>query len=212
MCSRFPDHARSTLRTPRTSPSVIPAQAGIHLRAALSAVFLLFVAAGCEREQRQFQSAPPGVTPPGMVRMSSNVPGPPTQIDTILGPYGDNAYAVSQGQKLFSAYNCTGCHSHGGGGMGPPLMDDEWIYGSEPRNIYESIIEGRPNGMPSWGGRIPDQNIWALVAYVRSLSGLTPSSTRGSRTDNMMMKPGSQALMKPEKPKASNLPPGAITP
>ena len=66
--------------------------------------------------------------------------------------------------------------------------------------------------MPSFGGRIPDQNVWELVAYVRSLSALTPSGTRGARTDDMMMKPGSQTLAKPEKPKPSNLPPGAITP
>jgi cytochrome c oxidase cbb3-type subunit 3 len=91
-------------------------------------------------------------------------------------------------------------------------MDDQWIYGSDPRNIFETIVQGRPNGMPSFGGRIPDQSIWELVAYVRSLSALTPSGTRAGRTDNMMIKPGSQALMEPEKPKPSSLPPGAITP
>ena len=41
----------------------------------------------------------------------------------------------------------------GGGGIGPPLMDDRWIYGSAPENIYASIVQGRPNGMPAWGGR-----------------------------------------------------------
>ena len=56
--------------------------------------------------------------------------------------------------------------------MGPPLMDDEWIYGSEPQNIYATIVEGRPNGMPSFRGKIPDQQVWELVAYVRSMSGL----------------------------------------
>ena len=192
---------------------VILAKAGIHLRAALAgALALLLVMTACEREERHFQSSPPGVIPMGIVRMSSNIPGPPMAVDSVLGPYGNNAYAVSQGQKLFTAFNCAGCHSNGGGGMGPPLMDDEWIYGSAPRNIFETIVQGRPNGMPSFGGRIPDQDIWELVAYVRSLSALTPSGTRGARTDNMMMKPGSQALMKPEKPKSSSLPPGAITP
>ena len=38
-----------------------------------------------------------------------------------------------QGKRLFSWYNCIGCHANGGGGIGPPLMDDEWIYGSRPR-------------------------------------------------------------------------------
>jgi cytochrome c oxidase cbb3-type subunit 3 len=199
------------------APSVIPAEAGIQMRIAAgvalaAALVLVALVTGCQREERHFQAAPPGATPPGIVRMSSNIPGPPSPVDSSVGPYGNNAYAVSQGQKLFSSFNCAGCHSNGGGGMGPPLMDDEWVYGSEPRNIYESIVEGRPNGMPSWGGRIPDKNIWELVAYVRSLGGLTPSATRSARTDNMMMKPGSQSLMKPSKPKPSSLPPGAITP
>ena len=214
MSSRSPDHARGRARA--AARSVLRSRARRVAAGQLRRVAVLAIAAialvGCEREERHIQAAPPGVTPPGIVRMSSNIPGPAAPVDSVIGPYGDNAYAVSQGQRLYSFYNCTGCHSNGGGGMGPPLMDDEWTYGSSPRNIYESIVEGRPNGMPSWGGRIPDQNLWELVAYVRSLSGLTPSGTRSARTDNMMMKPGSQSLMKPEKPKASGLPPGAIEP
>ena len=36
-------------------------------------------------------------------------------------------------------------------------MDREWIYGGQPANIFATIVEGRPNGMPSWRGRIPDE-------------------------------------------------------
>ena len=36
---------------------------------------------------------------------------------------------IAEGQQLYMQMNCVGCHSHGGGGMGPPLMDDEWRYG-----------------------------------------------------------------------------------
>jgi mono/diheme cytochrome c family protein len=53
-------------------------------------------------------------------------------------------------------------------------MDNNWVYGSEPANIYATIVDGRPNGMPSWRGRIPDYQVWELVAYVRALSGLVP--------------------------------------
>jgi cytochrome c oxidase cbb3-type subunit III len=101
---------------------------------------------------------------------------------------------------LFGWYNCAGCHSNGGGGMGPPLMDDKWIYGSAPENIFSTIVQGRPNGMPSFAGRIPTPQVWMLVAYVRSLSGLTPSAARGSRTDHMMMYPGSSSLQNAEHP------------
>jgi cytochrome c oxidase cbb3-type subunit III len=78
-----------------------------------------------------------------------------------------NAYALSEGKRLFSAYNCNGCHSVGGGGMGPALMDEKWLYGGKPEEIFSTIVAGRPNGMPSFRDRIPDFQIWQLAAYVR---------------------------------------------
>jgi cytochrome c oxidase cbb3-type subunit 3 len=101
--------------------------------------------------------------------------------------------------------NCSGCHANGGGAMGPALMDDEWIYGSTPNQIFSSIAEGRPNGMPSWKGRLTDTQIWQLVAYVRSLSGLTPKSARPNRGDNMMIKPAPSQTPN-AKPKNSSRP------
>jgi cytochrome c oxidase cbb3-type subunit 3 len=65
-------------------------------------------------------------------------------------------------------------------------MDDEWIYGGRLEQIHQTIVQGRPNGMPSWGGKIPDEQIWQITAYVRSMSlpatlaaqnGPTPSQT-----------------------------------
>src|ERR1044071_3848683 len=52
---------------------------------------------------------------------------PPTRSET-------NAYAIAEGKRLYTQLNCVGCHANGGGGMGPPLMDDKWIYGSAPAN------------------------------------------------------------------------------
>jgi cytochrome c oxidase cbb3-type subunit 3 len=84
--------------------------------------------------------------------------------------YYDNADAVVSGKRLFSQYNCSGCHSNGGGGMGADLMDGQWIYGGRIAQIHQTLVEGRPNGMPSWGGKIPDEELWQLSAYVRSMS------------------------------------------
>lgn len=96
--------------------------------------------------------------------------------------------------------------------MGPPLMDDKWIYGSSPENIYSTIVEGRPNGMPSWGGRIPNMQVWQLVAYVRSLGGLTSPTVVSGRADAMMMYPESQVLRSREEPRQSSSPPGSEMP
>jgi cytochrome c oxidase cbb3-type subunit III len=174
-----------------------------------AAVVLALVA--CEREERRFRETPPTATALTAVTLSDLQPGPRTKQVVLRNPYDGNAYAISEGQRLFSAYNCSGCHANGGGGMGPPLMDDEWIYGSEPENIFSTIVEGRPNGMPSFRGRIPDSQVWELVAYVRSLSGLTPSAARSSRQDHMIVS-GSQSLRPAESPKSSSIPPGAQRP
>lgn len=164
--------------------------------------------AACEREDRRLDSRQPGA-PTQLVAQGPLQPGPTTVADTMEGPYDDNAYGTSEGQLLFEQMNCSGCHSNGGGGMGPALMDDEWIYGSTPDQIFATIAEGRPNGMPTWKYRLSNQQIWQLVAYVRSLSGLTPKGARPSREDHMMVKPA-PAQTPNAKPKNSTLP-GAST-
>ena len=90
----------------------------------------------------------------------------------IENPYENDRQALVQGRMLFDAMNCSGCHAaEGGGGMGPPLSDKDWIYGDSPGNIYLTISQGRPNGMPSFEN-LGSDSIWKLVTYVRSLSGL----------------------------------------
>ena len=85
----------------------------------------------------------------------------------MQSPYQDNAWGMGEGKRLYAAYNCAPCHGvNGGGAIGPPLMDDKWIYGSQPDQIYATISQGRPDGMPSFGGHVPTQQIWQLVAYV----------------------------------------------
>ena len=170
------------------------------------AVLAAVAVQACDREERRFRESPPAAQPAGLVRVSQLQPGPTLDSAHVRSADDHNAYAVSEGQRLFAWYNCSGCHANGGGGMGPPLIDDEWIYGSAPENVYRTIVEGRPNGMPSFGSRIPTSQVWQLVAYVRSLSALTPSATRSARTDHMMFLPGSQSLQKPAEPKHSSRP------
>jgi cytochrome c oxidase cbb3-type subunit III len=86
-------------------------------------------------------------------------------------PLEGDKVALQQGRRLFVDYNCSGCHGgHAGGGMGPSLRDPDWIYGSDPGRIFDSIAGGRAHGMPAWGTRLPAEQIWQLTAYVRSLA------------------------------------------
>jgi cytochrome c oxidase cbb3-type subunit 3 len=177
----------------------------------LCAGVLMFSLAACERERRDFRQAPPSVTVSTIsqsdLHPGSSVPAiPPTE-----NPDEQNAYAVSEGKRLYDAYNCSGCHFHGGGGIGPPLMDDQWVYGGDPANIFSTIVEGRPNGMPSFRGKINDAQVWELAAYVRSMSGQVRKDVAPARDDHMYAKPSEQST-KQEQPKESFVPKSAEMP
>ena len=148
--------------------------------------------AACKREQRVFDPGSSGAQVANGIALTDIHPGGPAP-PPMASKYEGSAYAVGEGKRLFAAYNCSGCHQHGGGGIGPALMDAEWIYGSRPEQIYSDIVQGRPNGMPSFGGKIPDYQVWELVAYVRSLSGQLPSDVAPARSDEMAVKKAEQA-------------------
>ena len=95
----------------------------------------------------------------------------------IANPVGNDPAAIQSGESFFHYMNCVACHGYEGrGGMGPNLRDSSWRYGGTPVQIYKSIAEGRPKGMPAWGAMLPPDQIWQLVAYIQSLGGATPPS------------------------------------
>ena len=165
----------------------------------------LTLALGCKREERIFDPGSRGAQVADGVSLNPVHAGgwePPAGVSR----YEDNAYAVAEGKRLYNAWNCVGCHAQGGGAIGPALMDSTWIYGSRPEQIYSDIVQGRPNGMPSFGGKIPDYQVWELAAYVRSMSGLLPSDVAPSRSDTMAVAKAEQARQK-EHPSDENTQP-----
>jgi cytochrome c oxidase cbb3-type subunit 3 len=151
-------------------------------------------AVSCRREERRFREMAPAATATNVASAVNLQPGPTYTVTQTNAPYQYNAYSISEGKTLYSQFNCSGCHSNGGGGMGPPLMDDVWIYGSDPASVFASIMEGRPNGMPSWRGRIPNYEVWRLVAYVRSMSGQASKDAASGRDDHMFSRESEQRL------------------
>jgi mono/diheme cytochrome c family protein len=92
---------------------------------------------------------------------------------------------VAHGRKVFSRY-CTPCHGDGGQGDGynarnldptaRDLTDSKEQYMSKLSNqeIYEVIEKGGrgvelSSMMPVWGKIFSEEEIWSLVAYVRTL-------------------------------------------
>jgi cytochrome c oxidase cbb3-type subunit III len=142
---------------------------------------------GCEREHRELRMPAERSAPPAQTAVNNLVGG---QTDLSLRArqqkeFGENAYQISQGQTLYGAFNCYGCHAWGGGDIGPPLMDEQWIYGGEIDQIYQSIAQGRANGMPAFAGKISSEQIWQLSAFVRSMQGAADKAASPGRDDDL---------------------------
>lgn len=125
------------------------------------------VVGGCDRPAgvAAATAAPPAIrTPVGPV------PGPTEDPPRFANPLGGSPSAMTEGRQLFVRMNCSGCHGgHAGGGMGPSLRDVDWLYGQTDAQIFSSIAEGRAHGMPAWGTKLPDDQLWKLVAYIKSM-------------------------------------------
>ncbi|WP_168210501.1 c-type cytochrome [Persicimonas caeni] len=112
-------------------------------------------------------------------------PKPEAVID-IPAPPELGADAVASGQKLFGQFGCTSCHGEDGRGGGPSAADLEdytgrpiappdfstGVYksGPRPRDLYRTIatgVSGVP--MPGYAGALKPDQIWQVVAYIRSL-------------------------------------------
>jgi len=169
----------------------------VPIGAALALAFL----SACQREERDQRPSPVASETHEQVALTTNSAGPtPPEILTSGkgAKYEASAFDQSQGKKYYRWFNCNGCHFNGGGGSGPPLMDDRRIYGGSIENIVQTIREGRPNGMPSFRGKIPDEQVWQIAAYVRSMSGNTPPDAAPGRDDAMHPHPSESRM--PESP------------
>jgi cytochrome c oxidase cbb3-type subunit 3 len=63
--------------------------------------------------------------------------------------------------------------------------------------------------MPSFGGKIPPEQVWQIAAYVRSMAGFTPKQASPSRPDHLQAKAPEAST--PEQPPAGGLVPPAAT-
>jgi cytochrome c oxidase cbb3-type subunit 3 len=135
--------------------------------AASAFALILFFASGCHSSKPVMVAA--GSTASTSVSVGP-IPGGEAEPVEQKNPYDGNPVAIQDGRRLFNWYNCSGCHGgHAGGGMGPSLRDEIWLYGNRDDQIFHSIAQGRSKGMPAWGTKIPQNQIWELVAYIKSM-------------------------------------------
>ncbi|HSC69757.1 MAG TPA: cytochrome c [Candidatus Methylomirabilis sp.] len=99
------------------------------------------------------------------------------------------------GRALYDAH-CAVCHGQTGKGDGPgmrvvrqPLLDftDAAAMQTRDDRFLAEIIKkggsqfGRSNGMPAWSMKLSDEEIHAIVAYIRSLARPTAAAASGAR-------------------------------
>lgn len=90
-----------------------------------------------------------------------------------------DAGVVAKGKEVYLA-KCMACHGQVGEGLiGPNLTDDFWIHGGSLLDIREIINVGvLEKGMLAWQGVIPDEEVNAVVAYIRSIRGTNPPNAK----------------------------------
>ena len=96
-----------------------------------------------------------------------------------LNPYTRNAEAIKEGRRVYFLYACNACHGGtGGGGMAgaAPLIDDRWNYGSDDETLFKLMRGEIPNQiMPAVGKNMTDDEIWKVLAWIRSIYKGDPS-------------------------------------
>lgn len=89
----------------------------------------------------------------------------------LVNPFHGNEEAIAEGSKLWMTSQCFACHgTRGGGGMGPSLVDSQWRYGGDDASVFQTIKNGTAQGMPAWKDHLTDEQIWKIIAFLRTLA------------------------------------------
>src|SRR4051794_35327539 len=88
------------------------------------------------------------------------------EITLARSPLANQPDAISAGLKLFVAGG-TACHgSNGEGGRGPDLVRAWFVRKASDGRVFDTIRNGVP-GTEMPPSRMPEQNIWQIVAFLR---------------------------------------------
>ena len=96
----------------------------------------------------------------------------PQEQPKLLNPFAGDPEAVNEGRKLWLFLGCSYCHGVMGGGsaMAGPVLDDTWRFGSDDETLYKLMKGQIPDQtMPKIGADLPDEQVWKMLSYVRSL-------------------------------------------
>lgn len=98
----------------------------------------------------------------------------------MKNPVATSAASVTAGAAAYKKY-CAFCHGVAAKGDGPlapkdskpaDLTDAKWDHGGTDGEIYAAIQDGlgTTSVMKGFKGKMPDQDVWNIVNYLRSLA------------------------------------------
>lgn len=116
----------------------------------------------------------------------------------------DPAVALRRKGKQLYEKNCLGCHQANGMGLAgqfPPLAGSDWVVAEGPNRIIQIVLNGlqgplningvpftAPVGMPAVGAGLPDDEVSAILTFIRSewgnkASAVTPEMVKAHRAE-----------------------------
>lgn len=135
------------------------------IRSYLVCVMLVFAACG-DDSKKSGASANTGAAPKAAEDFGD------TSANAKSNPFAKSAKMVLEGRAIYLQTGCSGCHGMGGGGgMGKPVIDEEWTFGSDDKTLFKLIRGEIPNQtMPNAIGKtLTDEQVWKVLLYVRSV-------------------------------------------
>jgi cytochrome c oxidase cbb3-type subunit 3 len=105
-----------------------------------------------------------------------------TYLQLDIPTLAKNKEANAMGRRLFLTY-CMQCHgSDARGAKGfPNLTDHDWLYGGTPKDIQQTIAEGRHGQMAAWGAAFGEEKIKDVAHYVLKIAKRSYNEARATR-------------------------------
>jgi len=92
-----------------------------------------------------------------------------------VNPLAGDAAAIQSGMGLFRS-RCADCHGMDARGVRGPDLTQVWASGRSDAGLFRTLRRGVPGTeMPSVGPRTPDDEVWKILAYLKTIAA--PTST-----------------------------------
>jgi len=99
-------------------------------------------------------------------------------------PVEGDAAAIKYGSGVFRA-RCADCHGMDGRGVRAPDLTQVWAAGRTDSGLFLTLRNGVPGTeMASVGVRTPDDEVWKILAYLRTLAAPAPTDPPRGNAEN----------------------------